>query len=293
MKRTHPEGDQRPELNVKKRLLEESITPTDMTQDVYRLFEDFRSSYDANAPIEQTQQKLNTLKLATARFEDASNAEEQTKQWLLTRETLEYAALFSIRAKDVSAFERYFSQLKTYYFDLSSKLPASQKQYTIIGLELLHSLSKDRLDEFHTLLELIPFEQHSNVFIRHPIQLEQYMMEGAFNKVLAAKNEVPAEQYAYFMDQLMGTVRNGIADCCTSAYDHLSIPEAQRILGLSSQDQLTSFANERKWRVGVLNGENVILFRQEEQGGKVDSQIPSQKLIKQTLQYARELERIV
>jgi hypothetical protein len=34
------------------------------------------------------------------------------------------------------------------------------------------------------------------------------MMEGAFNKVLAAKNDVPAEQYAYFMDQLMHTVRS-------------------------------------------------------------------------------------
>jgi len=149
------------------------------------------------------------------------------------------------------------------------------------------------LDDFHTLLELIPFENHSNIYIKHPIQLEQYMMEGAFNKVLAAKNEVPAQEYSFFMQQLMQTVQNGIADCCTQAYDHLSVQEAQRILGLTSQDQLNAFSTERNWRIVQANGEQRVFFKSEDAGGNQHNQIPSEKLIKQTLQYARELERIV
>lgn len=40
-----------------------------------------------------------------------------------------------------------------------------------------------------------------------PVQLEQYMMEGAYNKVLKARDTAPADYYAFFMEQLMSTVR--------------------------------------------------------------------------------------
>ena len=89
----------------------------------------------------------------------------------------------------------------------SHSVPTSQRQYLIIGLNLLHLLAKNKLDEFHIELELIPIDLHSNVYIKHPVQLEQYMMEGAYNKVLKAKDAVPDASYTYFMDLLMGTVR--------------------------------------------------------------------------------------
>ena len=47
----------------------------------------------------------------------------------------------------------------------------------------------------------------NTVFIQHPILLEQYLMEGSYHKVLAARKEVPATEYSYFMDSLMVTVR--------------------------------------------------------------------------------------
>lgn len=43
--------------------------------------------------------------------------------------------------------------------------------------------------------------------VRYIIQLEQWLMEGAFNKVLEARTSVPAESYRYFMDLLSATVR--------------------------------------------------------------------------------------
>ena len=57
------------------------------------------------------------------------------------------------------------------------------------------------------LQELIPLEMQNTVFIQHPILLEQYLMEGSYHKVLAARKEVPATEYSYFMDSLMVTVR--------------------------------------------------------------------------------------
>jgi 26S proteasome regulatory subunit N12 len=77
----------------------------------------------------------------------------------------------SISLRDIPAFERYFAQLKTYYFDYKNTLPPSGRQFTLLGLQLLHLLAKNTLDEFHTLLEFIPIDQQSNIFLKHPIQL--------------------------------------------------------------------------------------------------------------------------
>ena len=39
------------------------------------------------------------------------------------------------------------------------------------------------------------------------MSLEQYIMEGSYNKVLLAKGNVPAESFTYFIDILLNTVR--------------------------------------------------------------------------------------
>ena len=39
--------------------------------------------------------------------------------------------------------------------------------------------------EFHTELERLPAKEvQNNVYIKHPVSLEQYIMEGSYNKVL-------------------------------------------------------------------------------------------------------------
>lgn len=55
-----------------------------------------------------------------------------------------------------------------------------------------------------------------NSHIQLVTQLEQWLMEGAYNKVLDARKTVPDESYAYFMEKLLSTVR-----CC---HDHLRAP---------------------------------------------------------------------
>ncbi len=78
----------------------------------------------------------------------------------------------------------------------------------LLGLNLLRLLAQNRIADFHTQLELIdPESLHSNLYIKHPVQLEQYLMEGSYNKVYHARSDVPAEEYLFFMDILMGTIR--------------------------------------------------------------------------------------
>lgn len=87
---------------------------------------------------------------------------------------------------------------------LQGLLPDSPFQYQLLGLNLLcllsqvlnkvsvryiHPsilLSQNRVAEFHTELERLPAKEvQNNVYIKHPVSLEQYIMEGSYNKVLS------------------------------------------------------------------------------------------------------------
>ena len=80
--------------------------------------------------------------------------------------------------------------------------------YSIIGLNLLRLLAQNRLSEFHTELETIePDQLVSNIYIKHPVEIEQCLMEGSYNRVLNARANVPANEYLFFMDILVDTIR--------------------------------------------------------------------------------------
>jgi len=203
-----------------------------------------------------------------------TDAEQDKKNLLLAREILEFGALLSIRLKDLAAFERYVAQVKTYYYDFGQKIPVSSRQNMILGLNLMHLLAKNKLDEFHIELELIPLAQHQDQFIKHPVQLEQYMMEGAYNKVLKSKDSAPNDSYTFFMDLLMNTVRNEIADCLEAAYNDINVTDAQKLLGFSDANHFDKYAKERenakkdsfKWQIGPNSkGVQEIKFQKEDQ----------------------------
>lgn len=114
-----------------------------------------------------------------------------------------------------------------------------------MGLNLLSLLSQNRLADFHTVriellnqsivdfslqeLELLPPKDiQTNLYIKHPVSLEQYLMEGSYNKVnlfspydhiaqlllkvFLAKENVPSPLFTFFMDILLNTIRYDIGD---------------------------------------------------------------------------------
>ena len=125
------------------------------------------------------------------RYKPPTPSAAQLEELRLAREVFEAGAFLSIRATDIPSFERHVAQLKVYYTDCAGLLPQSPKQLPILGLNLLRLLAQNRIAEFHTELELIPIEMHSNLFVKHPVTLEQYLMEGSYNKVIAAPANNP------------------------------------------------------------------------------------------------------
>ncbi|KAI0650603.1 COP9 signalosome [Trametes meyenii] len=188
---------------------------------------------------------------------------------VIARDILEVGAFWSIRTKDIPSFDRYFSQLQTFYND-----------YRL-----------NRIADFHTTLESLPLPADaltSNPYIAHPINLEQWLMEGSYSKVWNAREEAPAEEYKFFVDSLMGTIRNEIASCEETAYDSLPLKDAATLLFFKNQSELLTFAQQRGWQVDLTAGKITFAKKTEE---KVE--IPKEKLILANLQYARELEQIV
>lgn len=124
------------------------------------------------------------------------------------------------------SFDRYFSQLQTFYTDYrcaaycltahgasrrsSTVLPPSKREFPIRGLNLIRLLTQNRIADFHTTLESLPLRADAladNPYIRHPVDLERWLMEGSYSKVWNAREEAPAEEYKFFVDSLMGTIR--------------------------------------------------------------------------------------
>lgn len=263
--------------------------------------------------LTKAQQLVSKLKLELIKFQlvPPFKGDEQTvrKQLFLARETFELAALVSVAAKDVEAFQRNIGQLRPFYKDFSSKLPASDRQWPLIGLQLLSLLASNQIGAFHTELETIEHKDQERVYIKFALQLEQWLMEGSFGKILKAGKTLPAPQFAFFVDILSQTVRDKVADCSSEAYESLPVGEAKQVLMLESDAAVLSYAQKRGWTVS--NG--VILFKPSSSSSSASSsmdtsddaaaaaasagagvlELPSEKLINRMLHYAAELERIV
>lgn len=217
-------------------------------------------------------------------------AESDVKELMIAREAYELGCLVSVELEEIEGFERHFALVKSCYADYASVMPASENQHQLQGLNLLGLLAQSKIAEFHTELELIPIDQRENKFISFPIKLEQYLMEGTYRKVEEAQKGVPAPSYSYFVSKLSGTVRDSIADSSEAAYQSLPLNDALKMLSMKTAAELSDYAamREREWEVDQEN--NVVRFRE---AGGVDLNVPSKRLIIETLSYAKELERIV
>lgn len=78
----------------------------------------------------------------------------------------------------------------------------------LLGLNLMRLLAQNRIAEFHTELELVPPRLlHEDKFIRHTVEVEQCLMEGSYNKVVRNRDVVPAQEFLFFIDILIDTIR--------------------------------------------------------------------------------------
>ncbi|XP_044752548.1 26S proteasome non-ATPase regulatory subunit 8 [Coccinella septempunctata] len=260
--------------------------------EVTSLYKKLNAEWSSPSPnLSKCDQLLSKLKveLTGVMFLPTSNAIASKQELLLGRDILEIGVQWSIASNDIPSFERYMAQLKCYYFDYKTELPESAFKYQLLGLNLLFLLSQNRVAEFHTELELLPADHlQNNVYIRHPLSIEQYLMEGSYNKIFLAKGNVPAKSYNFFMDILLDTIRNEIANCVEKAYEKISLKMTARMLYLPNEEAAKSFATKKGWKLGK---DNFFYFVPEIE--KTTEPIPSIELAEQAIEYAKELEMIV
>jgi len=256
-----------------------------------KLYETLRNEFSQkNLNIEKCSSLLRKLKVALTelKFLPSDRGYCSDQEFILARNVLEIGAQLSIVKKDIPSFERYMSQLKCYYLDYSKDLPESPYKQQLLGLNLLCLLAQNRVADFHTELERLSADdvQH-NVYIKHPIAIEQYLMEGNYNKLFLAKGNVPAESYNFFIDILLGTIRDEIATCMEKSYAKISFQEAMRMLYFENSKEMTDYAAARGW----VNDKHFHFNTAKQQEDTAD--LASGDLVKQLVDYACELEMII
>ncbi|KAI8471229.1 MAG: 26S proteasome regulatory subunit [Monoraphidium minutum] len=282
----------------------------DVLKETQKLFDQLKGAYDKKN-YDEAKKVLAQLKLKLIQLPSLppnSAASPTAKQELsLARDVLETAVLVALKAHDEAALERAFVQLKTFYTDTRVQLGVSPNEAMMLGLNLLRLLTQNRIAEFHTELELVPKEDMSNPYVKNALQLEQWLMEGAYNKVLGAKQQLPGEFAAYYIDQLAATVRDEIASCSERAYASLTLADAQKLMMFGSAKEAAAYAQQRGWEVKG----DLVSFGARAGGGDGGMDVDGEgggaaggggagmagaagvALIQNALLYAKELERIV
>mmetsp|Transcript_6635 Transcript_6635/g.9728 ORF Transcript_6635/g.9728 Transcript_6635/m.9728 type:complete len:250 (-) Transcript_6635:205-954(-) len=208
------------------------------------------------------------------------------EQVTLAANALELGVLLTVASGDLDVFARNMAQLKPTY----SRGARSDRKCHVLGLNLMFLLVENRLSEFHSELELLTETEATNKFISFPIQLERQLMVGSYDEVLSAHSRIPDPSYGFFMDNLLQTVRDSIADCLEVSYKEMKIEDAMKMMKFDSSQHLIEYIDECRddW---IVEGTS-ICFQPPAVGSKA-SDIPSMKLISQSLTYATEMERII
>jgi 26S proteasome regulatory subunit N12 len=258
----------------------------------------------------------------------------QQQELLIGREALELAAMAALRALPASdkadadelaatpeqrSLERLLAQLRAFYADTEplGLLPPSPHQMALTGAVLLRLLVLGRRSDFHCALERLSAAELADPAIAPAVQVERWLTEGAYNKVLeaaaAGSKAQPPPLGAAFLGRLAATVRDEVASCAEAAYAALPLADAARMMGVSLAEA-KAYAARRGW---VVDGGGVVRFgnggggagggdameaeqqgEQQTGGGGGASAVTcggsdSLAFIRCQLQYAKELERIV
>ena len=223
---------------------------------------------------------LSKLKIQMLDFPPGSQSHTQ-----VAVEGMEIGILMMAEDGDLDSFSRNVAQIKPMYTVLGSTTP---RKCHILGLNLMNLLVDNRLSEFHAELELLTEEESRNVFVTFPINLERQLMVGIYDEVLNVT--VPDPSYQFFVDNLLQTVRDSIADCVEVSYKTMKISDAMTMMKFGTQQELLEYVEE--CRDDWIVEENTLCFQPPPSGSKAGD-IPSMKVITQNLSYATEMERIV
>ena len=259
------------------------------------LYNQLKTTYNApDCDLDKCEELITSIKKCLIFFPTFMNpaAESATavQEVTLSREVLEHAVLIAARRKDLNAFEAAYMQLRSCYNDVTDGAVAkSERQYLITGLNLMRLLVTSKIAAFHSELEVIPFAEHKNMYIRFPILLERYLVEGSYNKLLHARSQVPSNEYIAVVELFEDTVRYEVQQCIPRSYARLSLDEAQKMMMLSSREEVAAIGKKNEWQVSEDGA--YFVFCQEEAIAK--HEIPYREMLQHHISFAADLQRVV
>lgn len=236
------------------------------------------------------------LEYAKAGLLTPSSAFDQT-DLEAARQLLEMAVIVSVHAGcSLSEVKRVISEVRPFY-NPSLHLSPSENENKILGLYLLLVLTSNEISEFHAELENLD-DTETDKYLRYPIHLERWLMEGAYDKAWTAitdKQEFPSPEFALLMQNsesnLEATIQNEIALCAESAYTSLPIASAKNLLHITSDAALEQFVAARQDQGWSINQQSVV-FRTAPNVA-VEEEQSEEQLIDKMLDYAANIEGIV
>ena len=99
-----------------------------------------------------------------------------------------------------------------------------------------------RISQYHTEIELIPQEDiDTNIYIKVPVSLETYFVQGSYQKILQQQQNVPQVAYYFFIEKFVDAIRYEIARSAERSYDSLKLVDMQKMFMIDSRDQLMAF----------------------------------------------------
>ncbi|KAJ9444282.1 putative 26S proteasome non-ATPase regulatory subunit 8 [Diplonema papillatum] len=256
----------------------------------------FKKLYNDNK-VDECRAVLGDLKLQFTEFPTFLNPDADVptreQEVLLVREILEHAVLLAASTKNMLEFDRYFEMLRSYYVDFGG-IPQSERRLLILGLHLLRLLAVNETRSFHMELERIPVADQDCMYIQDVIQLERYIMEGSYHKMLQARKKVPSNHFVPLMEMLLETVRREVFKSAVHAYETLSVDGACKLLMFQSPADLHTFVEEERKKLSTphawkLKDQECYTF--QESAKKVDT-LPFKQLIRNQFAYSHELQRI-
>lgn len=151
-------------------------------------------------------------------------------------------------------------------------------------------LVKSRLGEFHLELERLSDEDLAAAEIAFPVKLESRLLEGSYNQVLGAREGAPNKLFQPFLDGIVQTVRDEVAECMSASYEKISAEGARKMLhlgtGASADAELGQIVEDQGWTME----DGWVKFAADEE--RVEG-VEAIAAVQSTLEVATEMERII
>lgn len=246
--------------------------------------------------------QLGQLKLELARRGSllATSGEDAAVAQLVA----EYSMLLAAQRGDWALMERAYQQVRPFHDARSSSSSSTSSSSSsssssnlggelrlpLAGMHLLRLVVLNQAGAFHSELERLPAADREDPCVRFATDMEAALLVGAYSRVFAIVEQrgLPHPTYKALVQHLVDArVRDELIAASESAYASMRVDDACKLFRFASADELLAYGKPRGW---VLEAGG-LRFHAERRVAAAN--IDAQLLVAQTLNYAKELERIV